>query len=148
MQQKPNEQPKNIGLFLLNSQPPNIGELISVLSVIDKYDGLILCFKTPIQIMPIKHVTEIWTVILEKYKGKFILTSCNTDFATVSKLTKDFKDKTILTLSKRVFVHLSTMGMKVKLVDRVKGYHSMFLRSAYIQGRALDYINENYGTKR
>lgn len=142
------KEPKNIGLFLLNSQPPNIGELISVLSVIDKYDGLILCFKTPMEVMPIKHVIEIWAVILQKYKSKFILTSSDTDFTTIAKLSKDFKDKTILTLSKRVFVHLSTMGMKVRMVDRVKGYHSVFLRSAYIQGRALDFINENYGTKR
>jgi hypothetical protein len=147
MQQK-KEEPKNIALFLLISQPPNASEIVSVLRTIDKYDGLILCFRTPIEVMPIQHVTELWSLILNKYKGKYILTSCDTDFSTVAELPKEFHDKTILTLSKKVFVHLSTMGINVQLVDRVKGYHDLFLRSAYIQGRALDYIIENYGTKR
>lgn len=139
------KEPKNIALFLLISQPPNVSEIVSVIQTIDKYDALIICFKTPMEVMPLQHVIEIWSLILNKYKGKFILTSCDTDFATVAKLAEEFHDKTILTLSKKVFVHLSTMGIHVKLVNKVRGYNDMFLRSAYIQGRALDYIMENYG---
>ena len=149
MQQKEKEtELKNIGLFVLISQPPNIGELISVLSVIDRFDALILCFKTPIKVMPIKHVSELWMLALKGYKGKVMLTSSDTDFATVAELPEVYNDKVILTLSKKVFVHLSTMGMKVEMVDRVKGYHDIFMRAAYVQGRALDYINEHFGSKR
>ena len=147
MQPKENEL-KNIGLFVLISQPPNIGELISVLSVIDDYDALILCFKSPAKVMPIKHVSELWRCALKGFKNKIILSSCDTDFATVAELPEAYNDKVVLTLSKKVFVHLSTMGMKVKLVDRVKGFHDIYLRSAYIQGRAYDFIVERYGTKR
>ena len=144
MQQKESEL-KNIGLFVLISQPPNAGEIISVLSVIDKFDALILCFKTPIRVMPIKHVSELWMLALRAYKDKVLLTSCDTDFATVAELPEAYKDKTVLTLSKKVFVHLSTMGIHCEIVDRVKGYHDIFLRAAYIQGRALDYINMRFG---
>lgn len=147
MQQKEKE-PKNIGLFVLISQPPNASEIASVLRTIDDYDALILCFKTPITVMPIKLVIALWTHVLKAYKGKFLLTSCDTDFASVAELPDDFKDKTILTLSKKVFVHLSTMGFHCKLVDKINGYHDTFLRSAYIQGRALDYIEQNYVNKR
>ncbi len=149
MQQKAEETKiKNVGLFVLISQPPNAGEIISVLSIIDKFDALILCFKTPIKVMPIKHVSELWMFALRAYKDKVLMTSCDTDFATVAKLPEAYKDKTVLTLSRKVFVHLSTMGIHCELVDHVKGYHDIFLRAAYIQGRALDYINDNFGSKR
>ena len=147
MQQKA-EEPKNIGLFVLISQPPNIGELISVLSVIDEYDALILCFKTPTKVMPIKHVSLLWSSALKGFRNKVVLTACDQDFATVAELPEVYYDKTVLTLSKKVFVHLSTMGINVRLVDRVKGYHDIYQRSAYVQGRAYDFIMENYGSKR
>ena len=100
------------------------------------------------RVMPVKHVSEIWRCVLRAYKDKVVFTSCDTDFATIAELPEAYDGKTILTLSKKVFVHLSTRGVKCLLVDRVKGYHDVFLRAAYIQGRALDFINERYGSKR
>jgi hypothetical protein len=147
MQQKENE-PENIGLFVLISQPPSAGEIISVLSIIDNYDILILCFKTPIRVMSIHHVSAMWRCALRPYKNKTVLTSSDIDFATVVTLPEAYNSKTVLTLSRKVFTHLSTMGIKCLLVDRVKGYHDIYLRAAFIQGRALDYINENFGSKR
>ena len=148
MQQKAKEEPKNIAVFTLISQPPNASEIVSVLQAVNKFDVLILCIKTPMKVMPIPNVTRIWQFVLEPYKNKVLLTSSDIDFSKVVTLPEGFKDKTILTLSKKVFIHLSTMGVKVALSDRLKGYHDVFLRSAYIQGRALDYIAENYGNKR
>ena len=136
-----------IGIFLLVSQPPNASEIVAVLQAVEKFDKLILCIKTPIKVMPLPHVSKVWQMILKPYKDKTLLTASDMDFTTISELPETFNDKTILTLSKKVFVHLSTMGMKVLLVDRLRGYHDVFLRSAYIQGRALDYITENYGKK-
>jgi len=141
-------KPKSIAVFLLISQPPNASEIVAVLQTVEKFDALILCIKTPIKVMPIQHASKIWQAILKPYKEKTLLTSSDVDFTSVSKLPESFNDKIILTLSKKVFVHLSTMGIKVLLVDRLTGYHDVFLRSAYMQGRALDYITENYGTKR
>ena len=146
MQQKAKEL-KNIGLFVLISQPPNIGELVSVLSVIDNYDALILCFKSPAKVMPLKHVSLLWSSALKGFKNKVIFTSSDIDFATVAELPEAYNGQTVLTLSKKVFVHLSTMGIKVQLVDRVKGFHDIYLRSAYMQGRAYDFIMERYGAK-
>ena len=145
---QPKTKDKNIGLFVLISQPPNASEIIAVLRVIDDYDGLILCFRTPITVMSVKHVSELWRYALKGYEDKIVLTSCNTNFATVAELPDSFNGKTVLTLSRKVFVHLSNMGIECQLVDRLRGYHDIFLRSAYIQGQALDFINEKYGTKR
>lgn len=147
MQQKENE-PKNIAVFTLISQPPNASEIVSVLQAIEKFDIVILCIKTPTIVMPIQHVSKIWQMILKPYSKKTLLTASDIDFSKVVTLPESFDDKTILTLSKKVFVHLSTMGVKCVLVDKLRGYHDVFLRSAYIQGRALDYITENYGSKR
>jgi len=136
-----------IGIFLLVSQPPNASEIVAVLQAVEKFDSLILCIKTPIKVMPLPHVSKVWQMILKPYKDKTLLTASDMDFTTISELPETFNDKTILTLSKKVFVHLSTMGMKVLLVDRLRGYHDVFLRSAYIQGRAYDFITERYGKK-
>jgi len=115
MQQKENV-PKNIGLFVLISQPPSIAELISVLSVIDRFDALIICFKTPVKVIPIKHVSELWRHALKAYKDKVVLTSCDTDFATVAELPEAFNDKTVLTLSKKVFVVKWLIESKVSTI--------------------------------
>ena len=62
-------------------------------------------------------------------------------------LPEEFKKSTIITLSKKVYIHLSTMGIRCVLANRVKGYHDVFLRTAYLQGRAYDYIQEAFGKK-
>lgn len=118
-----------------------------MLSVIDEYDALILCFKTPAKVMPIEHVSQLWRYALKGFKDKIILTSSDQDFATVAELPETYNNKTILTLSKKVYVHLTTMGIKVQLVDRLKGFHDVYLRSAYIQGRAYDFLQSHYGSK-
>ena len=146
--QKNKDKKKNVALFSLISQPPNASEIVAVLHAVNEFDILILCIKTPIKVMPLPHVTKIWQEILRPYKDKTLLVASSVDFSSASALPESFRDKTILTLSKKAYVHLSTMGIKkVLLMDRLRGYHDTFLRSAYIQGRALDYITEKYGAK-
>lgn len=138
---------RSIGVFTLVSQPPNFGEALSVMQVIDKFDILILCFKTPAQLIPLAQLQQQWSLLLKGFKDKVVLTSWDEDFSEISVLPEGFADATILTISKTVYAHLASMGIKTELVPRVKGYHNVFYRTAYRSSCALDYIVQHYGAK-
>ena len=139
---------KNIGVFTLISQPPHFGELLAVMQVIDKFDILIICIKAPARLISIRQVQQMWSMALKKYKDKVIIATSKENFAEIAILPSAFVNTTILTMSKTVFAHLMSLGIKSELVGRVKGYHDIFQRVAYRQGCALDWITEGYGTKR
>ena len=134
-----------MGIFTLISQPPSFAELIAVMKVIDNYDTLVLCFKTPSELMPIKQVQQMWEIALKGFLDKIILTAWDSDFQELIALPENFKNATVLTLSKKVFAHLNSVGIKCELAPKLKGYHSTFMRKAYREGISLDFILQRYG---
>lgn len=139
---------RSIGVFTLVSQPPNFGEALSVMQVIDKFDILVLCFKTPAQLIPLAQLQQQWSLLLKGFKDKVVLTSWDEDFSEISVLPEGFAGAIILTISKTVYAHLASMGIKTELVPRIKGYHSIFYRKAYRESCSLDWVTQNYGQKR
>lgn len=136
---------KKIGIFTLISQPLNVGEILSVLSVIDKFDILVLCLKTPSKLIPISQLQKMWSFILKAYTDKILITAWGESFTEILALPDEFKKATVLTISKKVYAHLNSIGIVCELVPHMKGYHSTFLRKAYREGIALDYILSRYG---
>jgi len=118
------------------------------MSIIDNFDILVLCFKIPTSVIPIQQVIQMWSLALSGYKDKIILTSWHEDFAEITKLPGGYEDATILTISKEIYAHLNSLGIKSELVGHMKGYHSTFLRKAYREGIALDWIQSHYGLQR
>ena len=141
----PKTKDKKVGIFTLVSQPPSFAELIAVMQIIDNYDTLILCFKMPEEVMPIRQVQQMWELALRGFMDKIILTSWNADFQELTILPEPFQTATVLTLSKKVFAHLNSVGINCKLAPKLKGYHSTFMRKAYREGISLDYILQRYG---
>lgn len=118
------------------------------MSIIDKFDILVICFKTPTSVIPIQQVIQMWTLVLSGYTDKILLTSWHEDFAEITELPSGYKDATILTISKEIYAHLNSLGIKAELVGHLKGYHGIFLRKAYREGVALDWIQSHYGLKK
>ena len=139
---------KNKAVFLLESQPPHLGELITVLNKIREYDPLYICVNKNVKVLPLQFAMTTWFFLMSHITGEkpTIFAADFKQFESISKLPDqpEFKDCTILTTNKEISIHLSSINVPVELVPHVLGYHSVFLRSAYRQGRALDYLLQGF----
>jgi hypothetical protein len=145
MQEK-NMSNKKEALFVLESQPLHLGELISVLLKIGEYDIMHICVSSTPKAMPIPKVVATWLFLLHAYKHKITVSSLFDKFTEIAGLPEIFKHCTVLTTSKEVYVHMTSLNIPVELVPRALGFYESFQRTAYRQGRALDYLL-NVGAK-
>lgn len=145
--QEQNIPNKKRALFVLDSQPPHLGELIPVLLKIKEYDIVHICVSGIPKVMPIPNVIATWLFLLEAYKHKITVSSLLINFEELSELPEIFKDCTVLTISPKIYVHMTSLNIETELVPRARGYAGIFQRTAYRQGRALDYLYR-YGTQK
>ena len=131
---------KKEALFLIESQPPHLGELTSVLLKMKEYDIMHICVSGIPKVMPIPKVVATWLFHLVAYKDRVTVSSLLIKFTELPKLPEMFKHCTVLTTSVKVYVHMTSLNVPVELVPRALGYHGIFQRTAYRQGRALDYL--------
>lgn len=135
---------ENKAVIFLKSQPIHTGEIASVLSIVDSYDKLILHLSADASIMPLDKVFAIWSIILHHSKDKVnIIFSYKGPLEYGHKLPTALKGCYLLTHSKAVFTHLSSVNLPVRLIPRLMGYRGVFMRSAYRQSRALDWLENN-----
>lgn len=129
-------------VLLVEGQPPHTGEFLTMAFSVDRFKHLTVCIDARERVMPLKHSMAIWTQFTKAYAGKVDIISTGLDFAEIAKdeLPPAFDNKVILTISKKIFVHLSSIGANVEIVPYAVGYHSSFIRTAYRQGRALDWL--------
>lgn len=130
-------------VFVCESQPPNIAEVIGVLQKIDAYDKMIVCISGNEKVTPLNQARAIWKIILQKYRQKIYICSYTTPFHSITVLPELFLGHTILTIDKKIFVHLSSLGIDAFLLPRVSGYEEIFLRAAYRQSKAYEFLNAN-----
>jgi len=138
---------KKEAVFFLDSQPPHLGELIPVLLKIKEYDIVHICVSGIPKVIPIPNVIATWLFLLEAYKHKITVSSLLINFEELSELPEIFKDCTVLTISPKIYVHMTSLNIETELVPRARGYVGIFQRTAYRQGRALDYLYR-YGTQK
>lgn len=139
-----NSLPKSKAVFLVESQPPHMGELIGILNKMKDYSTLHICIDKDERVIPLQLAMTTWFFIMSHVSKvrPTIFAAKFSGFKTISKLPDqaEFKDCVILTTDKEIFIHLSSINSPVELVANVLGYHSTFFRNAYRQGRALDYL--------
>ena len=131
---------KKSAVFFLESQPPHFGELISVLLKMRDYDFMNICVSGISKTMPVRNVVATWLFVLDAYRDKMTISALAFPFIELSELPKQFKDCTVLTTDREVFVHMSSLNIPAELVPRTLGYHGVFIRTAHRQGRALDWL--------
>lgn len=139
-----NEQNKSRqAVFVCESQPPHTAEYVAAITAATQYDKLMVCVSSKEKCMNLKTVAQIWQLILAPYRNKVTVVSTNYDFAEIPSIPEMFQECTILTISKKVLTHLSSLGVEVELMPRVTGFHTIFQRAAYKQGKALDFLSMN-----
>ena len=130
-------------VFFLESQPPHLGELVSILLKLDEYDKMHLCVTGAAKVMPVHKAVAIWAFIFKSYPKEITISSLSTDFMELTELPEIYKNCVVLTTSNKLYVHLTSIRVPVELVPRTLGYHDIFQRVAYRKGRALDYLLGN-----
>ena len=131
---------QNKAVFFLESQPPHLGELIAVLSVINEYDLIYICVSNKGIILPVNIVIKTWEYILKPYEKKIVICDTAQDFRTTTDLPEIFEGCKILTMSQRMFANFATASLPVILVASVVGYDTVFEASAYRKARSYQYI--------
>ena len=130
-------------VFFVESQPPHLGELTSILLKIKEYDVMHICVSGIPKVMSIKRAMVMWEFHLDAYKDKVQVSAITVKFEELAELPEMFKECTVLTTSMAVYVHMSSLNIESELVPRALGYYGMFQRTAYRQGRALDFLHQH-----
>lgn len=129
-------------VLIVESQPPHLGEYVLLLKAVQDYEFVYVCINSPPLVMPIEHSIAIWEHVTSQYGRQVKVVYVKDDFAEMPPncLPEEFKDKVLITTSQKIFTHLSSMNLPIELVPNLAGYHGVFLRVAYRQGRALDWL--------
>lgn len=147
MQGSKNNKLLKQAVFLVESQPPHLGEFVAFMLEIDNFDLVHVCLIGKESVMPIQHVQSIWQILARPFADKVMIHYSTNDFTELSVLPVELKDCVVLTQSAEIFVHMNTIGVPVKLLARLMGYSNIFQRVAYRQGRALDWLLNRRGMK-
>lgn len=134
------------GVLLVDSQPPHVGEFLQARQMLDKYDFLYVCITKGTMVIPVDQVAKIWAYLFSAYGDRMKITYVELEFgeALIDDLPGLFDKCVYLTSDRDVFVHLSTLDIDVELIPRSFGYHGIFLRNAYRQSKALDWLEFKY----
>jgi len=136
----------NKAVLLIESQPPHLGELMQLLSNFHKYNLIYLCITGAPKVMSHDQVLQVWNFILKPYIKKVQLMIFTHNIIELSKdeLPEILDDCTYLTSDRATFVHLSTLGCNSDIIPRALGYNTTFLRTAFRQSKALDWLEARY----
>lgn len=133
------ELPDNMKVCLvpLSVQPPTFGIVMSILSIADKYDEIIICVEDNPIVIPTDLVVKMLSMVF-KYP-KFVIISHPTNFENAVEFPKDLPwFNYIATISDRVYTNLVIKGFGCYLIPRAVGYDEFFHRSAFRQSQVLD----------
>lgn len=138
---------ENKGIIYINSQPPNLAELIGLLNVLENFDKVTVVLNGLEKVVSKETVEILWTNIIARLRecdkvDKIIF--LNQDLLTLTKLPNELEDGVFCTFDKHIYSHFASIGIPVKLVPRLQGFNDTFLAVAYRQGLALDYLRKNY----
>ena len=138
--------PQTKAVLLLESQPPHLGEMMQIIQLLKRFSFLHICLVAKPAVMEIKAAVGIWTALLQPYVGKVQLGVFAGKFTDIAKddLPKLYDDCTYQTASREIFVHLSTMNVSVELIPRALGYNTTFIRTAFRQSKALDWLENKF----
>ena len=138
---------KSRGIIYINSQPPNIAELVGLLNVMENFDKVTLVLNGAEKVVSRETVEILWTNIIERLKGSDKIDKImfwNQNLLTVTALPEELGKGTFCTFDKKIYAHFASVGVPTKLIPKLQGYHDIFLMVAYRQGLALDYLRKNF----
>ena len=135
------------GIIYINSQPPNIAELVGLLNVMENFDKVTVVLNGAEKVTSKELVETLWTNIIMRLKDSDKIDKImfwNQNLLTTTTLPEELGKGTFCTFDRKIYAHFASIGVPVKLIPRLQGYHDIFLMVAYRQGLALDYLRKNY----
>jgi len=129
----------NRAVIIIESQPPHLGQFLAVRDVIQNNKDVLICIVDKPMVMSTEKVIATWTIMLEEYG--YSISSIDIDYVMQHGLPDYLSSEDKYYVSdKHLFVHLNSLNVDVSLLGHVKGYNDIFVRMAYRQGLAYDYL--------
>jgi len=133
----------NNGVFIVESQPPTFSEVFALFQIVDSFDHIFLCIQNTPMVVNTGQVLAQWDAIIKPYATKITLCFGDSDFKSVSEIPDKYKNCKLVTISPEIYVHLQALNVDVGLLPRLLGYEGIFMRAAYRQSKALEWIRQN-----
>lgn len=134
---------KTNAVFIVESQPPTFSEVLALFQIVDSFEHIFLCVQNSPMVIDTGQVLAQWETIIKDYKNKITLTFGDSDFKSVSKIPEKYQNCKLLTISQEIFVHLQSLNVDIGLLPRISGYEGTFMRAAYRQSKALEWIRQH-----
>ena len=137
-----------IAIFPVRANPPHTGHIISLLSIIDDYDKIIIAIsnntydgKKP-QIIPKTEVKAILNDVFKHFPKKYELVYSEERFITRKKFDDLPEFDIVITGNPIAYDNMIKQGIKVRFLQRTPIYRGTFIREAYLKG--VEYEKRNY----
>jgi hypothetical protein len=126
-------------LVPITAQPPTFGMILSLMSIADRYDQIVLCVLDDPILIPTELVIKMLSVVLKL--PKFIIISSDANFGILTEPPSNLPYfNRIATMSERIYANLVVKGYNCYLIPRAIGYDEMFHRNAFRQSQVLELL--------
>jgi hypothetical protein len=128
-----------ICLVPVTAQPPTFGMILSLMSIADRYDQIVVCVQDDPILIPTEFVIKMLSVVLRL--PKFIIISSDANFGILTEPPTNLPYfNRVATMSERVYANLVVKGYGCYLIPRAIGYDELFHRNAFKQSQVLELL--------
>jgi hypothetical protein len=133
------DENKKILFVPITVQPPTFGMVMSIMSIADQFDKIIVCiYDNPI-IIRTETAIKMLEFIFKEPKFDIIINSF--DFSIIAELPPDLPEFNFIgTINDRVYANLIIKGIPCIVLPRTLGYDELFHRNAYKQSCELELL--------
>lgn len=140
---------KPIVLFPINANPPHIGHLIALNTILKFAQQVYIVVYNNPQVIGTASAISILAEILSHYKDsdRIEIISSNVNFAKINEIPEKMQMKnnayTIVTTSRNIYANLYAKGYPYLIyVSKVMGWRDEFYRIAFLRSTALENIEK------
>lgn len=143
MQQKEKQKNKS-ALFIFESQPPHLGEIIGLFRILaeNEYENIAIHVNRNTKVIPINKVTTIWELALLPIKPSYKIFVSGTNFLELTEVPKEFKEYDLYTNLPEIYTHFIGMNIPIGFTGQFLGYNPVYLQVAYRQSLSLNMLNK------
>lgn len=142
-----NKEEKPIIIFPVNANPPNMGHLIAINTLLEIAKRIVVVVYDNPQVIPTDASIDILIRILSNYKyaDKIKLIKSSVDFSKISEIPDEFKlpkkAYTIATTSRHIYANLQSKGYPYLIfITKPIGWKDEFYQIAFMRSITLSNI--------
>ena len=129
------QKPKT--LFIpITAQPPTFGTVMSIMSIADKFDKVIICVQDNPIILKTDIVIKMLSIVF--YDSKYELITTKDDFTVLHDMPTNLPEFNYFgTLDDKIYANFIAKGFLCFMLPKSFGYEESFHRSAFKQSQEL-----------